>query len=812
MKIAAEKVKDMDTTTTSQSIIDYSLAKSKGIGNVVLVTFLALWVIAFSAVNLLLRWTIEQSMFEAGSGIADARWLIQLGYALLVFVPLVAVYFAVKIPRIKLMLRLWLIGGLFALLSVPAKTLYLTAQSQSLMLLTLSLGLMIAIVMLVPKKESQEKRKLKPSFLTGAAVLAGVGLATPWAMWGALGSPLDTLLAVAIGCAFSFFLIRTIYPFYLDLTQPAGTAVGRGEYLFDGFVLAVFLLICVTGLSQNGSQLLLTLALPPAGWVLVVFASAGRNHAGHGRLAIGIFTALALALPLAFFDMDELALIVSGTTMGEVYYWAQRAGWYSLIFLVSLAIVILVFHPLHEKMNIGRRINLGLIILSVVEFLAVYIFAGQPGFFGDRLFVIMQDQVDVSVVEGDSLDEHKSALYSALTRKSDSSQEELRIKLDQMGIDYTSYYLVNALEVNAGWFTSNLIANFEGVDRVLESPRLRPLPQALQSEAGEVLVPHSGTRWNLEMIKVPLVHSELGVTGEGIVIGQTDSGVDVTHPELMHNYRGANGSNDYAWLDPWNHTVSPVDLSGHGTGTLGIIAGETLGIAPDSEWIGCVNLARNLGNPALYLDCMQFMFAPYPQGGDPFKHGDVSKAAMIVNNSWGCPQVEGCDPAVFDQAVTVLKSAGIFMSTAAGNNGYYGCSTIADPPSIYSQVFTVGAVDKLGMVSAFSSRGPVDVDGSGRIKPDLLAPGEQVLVSALGGTYTFSSGTSFAAPHVSGVVALMWSANPALIGDIDATVQILMKTAQPYTGPMGECGEIENEVGAGILDAYAAVQAALNFK
>jgi hypothetical protein len=58
----------------------------------------------------------------------------------------------------------------------------------------------------------------------------------------------------------------------------------------------------------------------------------------------------------------------------------------------------------------------------------------------------------------------------------------------------------------------------------------------------------------------------------------------------------------------------------------------------------------------------------------------------------------------------------------------------------------------------------------------------------------------------------MWSANPALIGDIDATVQILMKTAQPYTGPMGECGEIENEVGAGILDAYAAVQAALNFK
>ena len=813
MKTAAEKGKDMDPITiTNQSSTDYSLANSKGIGNVILVVFLSLWVIAFSAVNLLLRWTIEQSMFEAGTGIADARWLIQLGYALLVFVPLLVIYIAVKAPRIKLMLGLWLIGGLFALLSVPAKTLYLTAQFQSLMLLTLILGLMIAIVMLLPKKVRQQGKKMNRSYLTGAAVLAGVGLATPWAMWGALGSILDTLLAIIIGCAFAFFIIRTIYPFYFDLTQPAEATVKRGEYLFDGFVLAVFLLICVTALSQNGSQLLLTLVLPPAGWVVAVFATAGRNRADHGRLAVGILSALALILPLAFFDMDELALVVSGTTTGEVFYWAQRAGWYSLIFLVSLALVILIFHPLHEKMNIDRRINLGLIVLSLVEFLVVYIFAGQPGFFGDRLFVIMQDQVDVTSVTGESLAERKSELYSALTRKSDGSQEDLRVKLSQMGIDYTPYYLVNALEVNAGWFTSNMIAKFEGVDRVLESPRLRPLPQVLQAETGEVQVPHAGTSWNLDMINVPQVHDELGVTGDGIVIGQTDSGVDVTHPELAHNYRGANGTNDYAWLDPWNHSVSPVDLSGHGTGTLGIISGETRGIAPESEWIGCVNLARNLGNPALYLDCMQFMFAPYPQGGDPFKHGDVSKAAMIINNSWGCPQVEGCDPGVFDQAVSVLKSAGIFMSAAAGNNGYYGCSTIADPPSIYGQVFTVGAVDKLGRVSAFSSRGPVVVDGSGRAKPDLLAPGEQVLISAPGGTYTFSSGTSFAAPHVSGVVALMWSANPDLIGNIDATVQILMDNAQPYTGPAGECGGIEFEAGAGILDAYAAVQAALNFK
>jgi len=83
--------------------------------------------------------------------------------------------------------------------------------------------------------------------------------------------------------------------------------------------------------------------------------------------------------------------------------------------------------------------------------------------------------------------------------------------------------------------------------------------------------------------------------------------------------------------------------------------------------------------------------------------------------------------------------------------------------------------------------GPVTSDGSGRSKPDLLAPGEQVLVAAPGGTYTYSSGTSFAAPHVTGVVALMWSANPKLIGEVALTRQILQESAQPYTDGSTSC-------------------------
>ncbi|MEK7323941.1 MAG: S8 family serine peptidase, partial [Chloroflexota bacterium] len=122
------------------------------------------------------------------------------------------------------------------------------------------------------------------------------------------------------------------------------------------------------------------------------------------------------------------------------------------------------------------------------------------------------------------------------------------------------------------------------------------------------------------------------------------------------------------------------------------------------------------------------------------------------------------------------------------------------------------AVDRSGDVASFSSRGPVTVDGSGRSKPDIAAPGVGVFSSLPGGTYGANSGTSMAGPHLAGVVALLWSAQPELIGDIDRTEQILIETAQPYTGVRSGCfeGNVPNTaVGYGIVDAYAAVKMAL---
>jgi subtilisin family serine protease len=315
------------------------------------------------------------------------------------------------------------------------------------------------------------------------------------------------------------------------------------------------------------------------------------------------------------------------------------------------------------------------------------------------------------------------------------------------------------------------------------------------------------------MIDADKVWSEFGIEGKGIIIGQSDSGVEVDHPELAKSYRGKTQSHDFNWYDPWYHTTSPVDLGGHGTHTLGTIVGENVGIAPGSSWFACVNLARNLANPALYLDCMQFMFAPFPLNGDPFYDGDPSKGAHIINNSWGCPEIEGCDPLVFQPAVNALRFSGIFIIASAGNDGPK-CGSLKYPLPIYDEVFSVGAIDRFGNLASFSSIGPATSDGNERTKPDIVAPGVSIFSSTPGSTYSIYSGTSMAGPHVAGVVALMWSANPALIGNIELTEEMLIQSTKPYTGVLPECPGVStipsNAYGFGVVNAYNAVISAIN--
>jgi subtilisin family serine protease len=115
---------------------------------------------------------------------------------------------------------------------------------------------------------------------------------------------------------------------------------------------------------------------------------------------------------------------------------------------------------------------------------------------------------------------------------------------------------------------------------------------------------------------------------------------------------------------------------------------------------------------------------------------------------------------------------------------------------------TVGAVDAKSAIAAFSSRG-----GNGVAKPDLVAPGVDVLSAVPGGGYATASGTSMATPHVAGVVALMWAANPKLAGDVTRTTEILKTTATPVSANGRTCDGVSAS-GAGLVNAPAAVAAA----
>ncbi|MGW3794870.1 S8 family serine peptidase [Micromonospora arida] len=648
------------------------------------------------------------------------------------------------------------------------------------------------------------------------AVAAGLALLLPWAWLGALGGLLETVLALLAAAALGV-LAATL----LDAPFWSPFAVGRPPrparlVLVGGLVAGVALLLLAAGTGQSGAQLPALLTLPPVGFALAaLWAAAWRPAADPaeairaGRTATGWLVGLAALGPLAFTDPEEISLLLVGTR--DIPFWVATAAGVGLAVAVLVAIgyAVLLARPTARTPN--RRVAAVAAVVLLVAFGVVDLGPGQPGLYGERLFVVLRTQADLSDLPAAApgragRDARAAEVYRRLVTTAEQSQGDLLRGLNRLRLDPVSYYLVNAIEVDGGPAVRAWLARRPEVARVLVSQRLRPLPAPAGQNRGSAPKP-TGPEWNIRQIGADRVWSQLRVTGTGIVVGSSDSGVDGTHPALRAGFRGG----DDSWYDPWDDTRSPTDQGGHGTHTVGSAVGrDGIGVAPDAQWVGCVNLDRNLGSPAHYLDCLQFMLAPFPAGGDPFTDGRPERAPQVLTNSWGCPPIEGCDQRVLRPATAALDAAGIFVVAAAGNTGPW-CASIDDPPAPYPDVLTVGAVDSQRRVAEFSSRGPVP-GGSG--KPDVLAPGVEVVSAMPGGTYAALDGTSMATPQVAGVVALMWSANPALVGDVTRTRQILRDTATAATptyrsdSPSDACGAPSNVTGAGQVDAYAAVRAA----
>lgn len=332
---------------------------------------------------------------------------------------------------------------------------------------------------------------------------------------------------------------------------------------------------------------------------------------------------------------------------------------------------------------------------------------------------------------------------------------------------------------------------------------------------------------SLTLIGVPQVWA-LGHQGAGITVASADTGVQWNHPALINQYRGSAGgsvSHGYHWHDAIHTTGSscgadsatPCDDNSHGTHTVGTMVGSEganqIGVAPLASWIGCRNMNAGNGTPATYLECMDWFLAPWDASGN---NPDPLLAPHIINNSWGCPPSEGCTPAqslLLETAVNNLRAAGILFVAAAGNSGS-SCSTVSDPPSYFAGSLTVGNSRLDGFINSSSSRGPVTVDGSGRMKPDLSAPGTSIRSAVPSDGYANKTGTSMAAPHIAGVGALVMSANPALQRNPEAVEAILKSAVVPLTltqtcGGIGPSTYPNHVAGHGRIDALAAVQQSL---
>lgn len=785
-------------------------AQSGGCTQTGLIMLMAGWVLLLTLIVQGVVLTFEQALVEGSLDLPDARWIIVIAYGAAILVPAAIIWATGRGMPLRRYFAAVAMAGLYAVLLGPARLAGLTNGEGTA---ALQIGLTLVFLMI----DWVLLQRTDPAYRTrstwhglGLALLVAAVMGIPWAAWGALGSIADVLLNLVAALLFGWAAGRVLETIFFH-PQPAVDARGSGSLLLEGMIAALALLVMATGLGANGNQGLLALAVPVLGWAAAALYRQSKDGAASfsNRRVLALLVGLAAFWVLAFFDADELAAVIILGFDGLVQ-WANLAAFVSLLIGAAAGLALLFLAK--RQPGVPSGVMLGASALAFAALLAVYFLVGQPGMHGERLFVILSEQADLSSAAqiADPV-ERRIFVFNTLVETADSTQAEIRAALDRLGFEYQPYYLQNAIEIQGGPLVRIWLERQPEVDRVLSSPVLRPLPAPQSMSEGFEEAP-VGLAWNLQMIGADRVWSELGVRGEGIVVGQSDSGTDGAHPELSDSYRGIDGEDDYNWFDPWYGSQSPVDIGGHGTHTLGTVLGNNTGVAPDAEWIGCVNLGRNLGNPALYLDCMQFNFAPFPQGGDPLQDGQPERGANVLNNSWGCPAVEGCDPNALRAAVEALRAAGVFVVASAGNSGS-DCGSVEDPIALYDAAYSVGAVDSSGELAPFSSVGPVEVDGSGRIKPDIAAPGVGVPSSMPGGTYASNSGTSMAGPHIVGVVALMWSANPDLIGDIERTEQILNETANPYEGSYfpqcGSPGTPNNAVGYGIVDAYEAVQRAM---
>ena len=405
----------------------------------------------------------------------------------------------------------------------------------------------------------------------------------------------------------------------------------------------------------------------------------------------------------------------------------------------------------------------------------------QPG---EMLTVIvtLKDQADLSRIPGATRAARQQGVIRALQAKAEASQKQIINYLETQQAqgnvsEFDSFWVFNGLSVTA---TPEVIENLAARSDVekITSDEADIIPNALDAPQTNLIASNVPPLW------------ELGFTGQGVVVANLDTGVDAGHPDLAGKWRGGGNS----WYDPYDQHSTPYDSTGHGTQTMGVLVGEdaggtNIGVAPGAQWIAA-KIFNDSGSATSTAIHQSFQWLLDPDGNP-----STPDAPYVVNNSWtyGFP---GCN-LEFQLDLQALRAVGILPVFAAGNYGPDSSTSVS--PANYPEALAVGAVDNTDQIYAFSGRGPSDCGESATIYPEIVSQGVDIHTADYFGFYTTVSGTSLAAPHVAGGLALLLSAFP----NTSATEQeaALLSSAVDL-GPPGP----DDDFGNGRLDILGAYQ------
>lgn len=286
-------------------------------------------------------------------------------------------------------------------------------------------------------------------------------------------------------------------------------------------------------------------------------------------------------------------------------------------------------------------------------------------------------------------------------------------------------------------------------------PRVRPAFAAIFKPSKTAAFDYGPSFGQISTIAVDSLHN-IGLSGDGVLIGVMDTGFDTSHSVFSHLRDDERILATYDFINADSNIVDEPDAQRtHGTQVLSALAGfsegSLIGTAFGSDFV----LAKTeivLGNVEIQAEEDNWVAAAEWMESLGV---DIISSSIGYIDWYDTTQLDG-RTAVITQAANMATSMGIVVVNAAGNEGNTSWRKIM-PPADGDSVIAVGAVNSSGEIAEFSSRGPT---ADGRIKPDFCATGVSVFVANWAGGYGFASGTSYSTPLVAGGIALLLEGHP----------------------------------------------------